>query len=345
VPSSHGRPGLRDVALLAGVSESTASRALSRSRQVRPELRERVLAAAAKLNYQANPHAQALAGSRDPSIGVVVHDVSDPYFSEIICGALDGAEMSGRMLLICNTYRDPEREIAYIRHFRALRADGLILAGSGYLDREIAARISSEILGFERGGGHAVLIGRHATVADSVLPDNADGSRQMSRYLAELGHRRIGVISGPPTLTSTQDRLTSFQKELAIQGVPLRQEQIRYGRFNRADGEKAAGELLAAITGLTAIFAMNDVMAIGALAALRQRGLRVPEDVSVAGFDDIPVAADLSPALTTIHVPLVEIGRRASALALEPHTDGFRAYRLGTELIVRASTAPPPRPR
>lgn len=334
-------PGLREVARLAGVSESTASRVLSNSRPVGSALRERVLEAAVRLDYSPNPHARALASSRDSSVGVVVHDVTDPYFSEILRGALDAAEASERILLICNSYRDVERELAYIRHFRLQRVHALLLAGSGRLDREAGTQLTAEILAFERSGGRAALIGRHDAVGDSVRPDNVSGGRALARHLVSLGHRRIGVVAGPPLLTTTQDRLVGLRGELSELGVELDEDHIYPGNFTRASGEQAGHQLLAAEPKLTAIVALNDVMAIGVLAALRKDGRDVPADVSIAGFDDIPVARDLSPALTTVHVPMFELGRRAFELALGPIEAGFRVERLATELVVRESTARP----
>jgi LacI family transcriptional regulator len=327
-----------DVAHLAGVSTATASRVLGNSRPVGAELRQRVLDSAAKLGYAPNPHARALARSRDASVGVIVNDVSDPYFSEIIRGILDGAQAGGRMLLICNTYQDAERELAYIRHFRAQRVDALLLAASGRLDREFENKLSAEIIGFEQAGGRAVMIGRHEAAGDAVLPDNTHGARQMARHLVGLGHRKIGVIAGPSMLTTVDDRVSGFRQELSSLGVPLLDDQVCYGNFDRSQGEQATVRLLDAMPGLTAIFALNDVMAIGALAFLRHKGIRVPDEVSVAGFDDIPIVADLSPALTTIRVPMVDIGQRAYALALEPAPPNFRTVHLPTELIVREST-------
>lgn len=332
----HRATSLRDVAELAGVSDATASRVLGNSRNVGVELRRRVLAAAAELNYQPNPHARALASSRDHSVGVVVHDVSDPYFSEIVRGALEAAEESGRMLLICNTYRDAERELAYIRHFRAQRVDALLLAGSG--DGDAGARIAAEISEFTRGGGRAALMGHYQATGDAVMPDNADGGRQMADHLIALGHRRLGVIAGPLGLTTS--RLTGFRDQCRKHGVELGEDQIREGDFTRDGGRAAANELLDSVAGLTAIFALNDVMAIGALASLRERKLRVPRDVSVAGFDDIPVAQDLQPPLTTVRVPMAEMGRRAVAVALGPRSDTVHVERLQTLLVVRESTGP-----
>jgi len=340
-PESGGDWSLSHVARLAGVSVATASRVLTGSRPVRPDLRDRVLESAAKLNYAPNPHARALAQSRDASVGVIVHDISDPYFSEIVRGALEQAQSTGRMLLICNTYRDIERELGYIRHFRAQRVDAVLLAGSGRVEREVGSRISAEVLGFERAGGRAALIGRHEATGDTVLPDNTDGARQMARHLVELGHRRIGVVTGPNILTTTDDRLQGFLEQLAELGVALPESHVCWGNFDRASGDAGAEELLERVPDLTAIFALNDVMAIGVLAALRRRGLRVPEDISVAGFDDIPFAQDLQPALTTVRVPMIELGRRAFSLAFDPRSAGFRLELLKTELVVRDSTAAP----
>jgi LacI family transcriptional regulator len=335
-------PSLYDVARLAGVSTATASRVLANSRPVGDEVRRRVLQSAAALDYSINLHARALARSHDASIGVVVHDVNDPYFSEIVRGVLEGAEASKQMVLISNTYRDIERELDYIRRFRAQRVKALVLAGSGRLDRDAEGRFSAEIISFERSGGRAVLIGRHDAAGDSVAPDNRGGARLAARHLFGLGHRKVGVIAGPPELTTSSDRLDGFREELAALGVGLPDEQVRGGRFDRDDAEQATEQLFSAVPGLTAIFAINDVMAIGVLACLRKRGVRVPQDVSVVGFDDIRVAADLGPALTTVRVPMTEIGRRALALALEPPAKNFRAERLATELVVRESTGKAP---
>lgn len=336
--SDRKTPSLYDVARLAGVSTATASRVLANSRPVGEEVRRRVLESAAALDYSTNLHARALARSHDASIGVVVHDVNDPYFSEIVRGVLEGAEASGQMVLISNTYRDLERELSYIRHFRAQRVKALVLAGSGRLDRDAERRLGVEIMNFERAGGRAVLIGRHGAGGDSVAPDNRGGARAVARHLVELGHRNVGVVSGPSELTTSWDRLRGFREELSRLGAELPDELVREGRFNRAEAEQATAYLLSTFPGLTAIFAVNDVMAIGVLACLRKKGVRVPQEVSVVGFDDIPVAADLGPALTTVRVPMAEVGRRALALALEPPAERYRAELLATELVMREST-------
>lgn len=335
-PHNHRATSLRDVAELAGVSDATVSRVLRNSRNVGTGLRQRVLAAATRLNYQPNPHARALASSRDPSVGVVVQDVSDPYFSEIVRGALEAAEESGRMLLICNTYRDAQRELAYIRHFRAQRVDALLLAGGA--DGELGGQIAAEIDEFKRAGGRAALMGHYQAPGDAVMSNNVDGGKQMADHLISLGHRRVGVIAGPAGLTAS--RLKGFRDQMRKLKVELNDDQVVESDFTRDGGRAAAGQLLDSVVGLTAIFALNDVMAIGALTAMRERKVRVPRDLSVSGFDDIPVAQDLQPPLTTVKVPMAEMGRRAVAVALDPHDDGAHVERLPTHLVVRDSTAP-----
>jgi LacI family transcriptional regulator len=164
----------------------------------------------------------------------------------------------------------------------------------------------------------------------------------MARHLVGLGHRRIGVVAGPSVLTTNEDRLDGFRQGLAEAAIELPDAWVRSGGFTRDGGEAATYELLDAAPDLTAVFALNDVMAIGALAALRRRGRRVPADVSVAGFDDIPVVVDLEPALTTIRVPMVEVGRRSLELALAPRSTGYTVERIPTTLVERASTSEAP---
>jgi LacI family transcriptional regulator len=167
------------------------SRALRGSRRVGEELRLSVVQAAEALDYTPNRHAQALARSADAAIGVVVHDTGDPYFVEILRGILHLAEKNGRMVVVCDTRRDPELEFQYVRHFRTQRVQALLLAGSGFEDREFGAQMTSEISAFERAGARVALIGRHHILGDSVVPDNEGGAYKMARALVELG----GVVT------------------------------------------------------------------------------------------------------------------------------------------------------
>ncbi len=337
-----GSPTITDVARRAGVSVATASRTLNGARPVGEALRDQVVAAARELGYSPNPHARALAQATDASVGVIVHDVTDPYFSEIVRGMLQASALTERLVLICNTYRDRERELAYIAHFRAQRVKALVLAGSGLEDRDFGARMAAQINAFEATGGRAVLIGRHYAPGDAVIPDNVGGARELARMFVNAGHRRIGVISGPSNLTTTHDRLAGFRMGLRDSGLELDEAAVVTGDFTRDGGERSVQDLVLQAPDLTAIFALNDVMAIGALSGLRLLEKRVPDEISLAGFDDIPIARDLMPSLTTVRVPMVQMGTRALALAMEPLGTGLRTEHLPTELVVRDSTGPAP---
>jgi LacI family transcriptional regulator len=236
--------------------------------------------------------------------------------------------------MLCNSYRDPARELAYVELMRAQRVAAIIMAGGGLDDLDYSRKLADQITPFMTAGGRVAFIGRHHVPGDAVLPDNAGGAAQLGRALIGLGHRSVGVIAGPPLLTTTRDRLAG------LAGAGVRLDRLVYSDFTRDGGAAAAAELLDAEPGITALVALNDPMAIGALALLAERGIAVPDEVSVAGFDDIPVSRDVTPALTTVCVPMAELGARALALAFgEEHSD-LRVEHLACELVLRASTAP-----
>jgi LacI family transcriptional regulator len=306
---------------------------------VTKELQERVLAAAEELDYVPNAHAQALVRSKISTLGVIVRDVSDPYFSEVVRGIHRVADETGRLVTVCNTYRDPERELAYLRLLRAQRVEAIIIASSGLDDPEHSRKIAAQIEAFEASGGRISLIGRHFVSGNVVAPDNRSGARMLGRALIRLGHRRIGIVSSPLRLGSSIDKLGGFRDALREEGVDLPPCNIVEGDFSRAAGVVAVPELLEKVPAITAIVAFNDQMAVGVLAVLRERGVLVPEEISVTGFNDTPIACDLTPALSTVRLPLVEMGARATQLALQPAGDRSRIEHLPTELILRASTA------
>ncbi|BAL90722.1 putative LacI-family transcriptional regulator [Actinoplanes missouriensis 431] len=332
---------LADVARLAGVSPATVSRVINDSaKPVNEDLRERVLAAVAELHYVPNAHAQHVARPRQAAVGVIVHDVSDPYFAEITRGLQRQAADHGRLLVICNSYRVPERELAYVALLRAQQVHALILAGSGYHDDAFTATLNAELAAYQHSGGRVAVIGRHRLVGSAVLPANEAGAHALGLRILGLGHRRVGVIAGPRTLTTTTDRLTGFRQAFDECGVELPARRVVHADFTRDGGVTATTTLLDSDPTLTALVALNDSMAVGALATLRERGVRVPEDISVTGFDDMPIARDVTPALTTVRLPLVEMGERAMALALgddsSPRTEPAPAT-----IAWRASCAPP----
>ncbi len=334
---------LRDVAHRAGVSVATASRVLSGGADgVSSERRDAVLAAARALQYVPNAHAQALARAGTSDIGAILHDVSDSYFSEIVRGLQRAAVEADRLVTVCNSYRDPERELAYVGLLRSQRVGALILTGSGLDDRSYSERLAAQIGAFAATGGRPVFIGRHHVAGDAVLPDNVGGARALARALLGLGHRRFALIGGPPLLTTTRDRYDGFAAGLAEHGIALDPRAVVPGDFSREGGMRAMTELLDAGTDATCVFAMNDAMALGALRVLRARGVAVPARMSLAGFDDIPATLDTNPTLTTVRIPLVEMGALAVALALEPPSDELRVRHIGADVALRESTAPPP---
>lgn len=336
---------LADVARRAGVSPATASRIINgSSKPVTEALRNRVLAAVEELQYVPNAHAQLLARSHRSAVGVIVHDVSDPYFAEITRGLQRVATENNRLVIICNTYRDPDKELEYVELLRAHQTAAIILTGSGYHDEELTNKLDAKLRVYQATGGHVAVIGRHEHSGHAVLPANETGGYLMGNELYRLGHTRIGVIAGPEHLTTTTDRLNGLRRAAREHGQELPTRHIVYADFQRGGGATAAATLLDANPGLTAIAALNDSMAIGALTLLRSRGIAVPERMSLVGFDDMPVTRDVTPTLTTVRLPLADMGARAMTLALEP-PDPPRSPRIehvAAELVRRESTAPPP---
>ncbi len=336
---------LADVAAAAGVSLATASRVLSGSAQpVSDDLHGRVVDAARRLRYVPNAHAQALVRSTNPTVGLIVHDGSDPYFSEIARGVFRGAGEHDLLVLICNTYREPAAELRYIGALRAQRVQAVLLAGSGFTRDDLERQTSAELRAFEATGGRVVLVGRHRARFDSVLPDNKGGAREMVRHLVRAGHRRIGVIAGPCILTTVEDRLQGVHEALAEAGLTLPDQRLVYTpSFDRTGGYDGVAKLLGSAPDVTAVFALNDTMAVGALAGLRERGVRVPQDMSLVGFDDIPTVRDVTPPLTTVRLPMEEMGARAMALATRLPAKHARRVPIPASLVERASVAPPRR--
>jgi LacI family transcriptional regulator len=216
------------------------------------------------------------------------------------------------------------------------------MAGGGLDDLEYSRRLADQITPFMTAGGRVAFIGRHHVPGDAVLPDNVGGAEQLARVLVELGHETIGVIAGPPRLTTTRDRLAGLSRAMRERGIELDPRRLVYSDFTRDGGGAAAAGLLDAEPSITALVALNDPMAIGALAVLAERGIAVPDEVSVAGFDDIPISRDVTPALTTVHVPMAELGARALTLTLGEEHGDLRVEHFACEVVVRASTAAAP---
>ncbi len=332
---------LQDVAQAAGVSLATASRTLNGStRRVRADLRERVLAAADSLDYSANAQAQAMARGRTNVVGLLIHDIADPYFSTIAAGVMDAADKHRLLVTIASTGRRPDRELEYVAALRGQRARAVILAGSRTDDSVHIDRLGAELATFERGGGRVTLISQNRLPVDTVLVENRAGARNLATDLVGLGHRRFAVLAGPRGLLTAKDRAAGFREGLTRAGVATSRADVIHGDFTRDGGYAAMSALLDRDLNATCVFAVNDVMAVGAMAALRGRGLQMPHEMSVAGFDDIETLRDVTPALTTVRLPLAEVGQLALELVTLAQADLPRLHRIKGEVVLRASTPP-----
>ena len=348
------RVTLQDVADRAGVSLTTASRVVNEgSRRVGPRLAQRVNQAVAELGYTANLQARAVATGQSTMIGVVVHDIADPYFSSIAAGLIEVAE--ARRLLVCmsSTSATEAAEREYVALMAAQRARAVILIGSRSDDAAAREALRAEIAAFTRSGGRAVAVGQDLLGVDTVLPENAAGAEALARAMVALGHRRFAVLAGPRGLLTARDRLDGFRAGLAAWDVPLDPARVIHGPFTRDGGYEAMSAVLAAAGPLPdCVFAVNDVMAMGALARLRADGLQVPADIALAGFDDIGTLRDVYPPLTTVRLPLKRMGEMAASLVLSeaaspaagPALDQPqpRVIPVPGEVILRESTLPRP---
>lgn len=342
MPKPGPRLRLVDVAERAGVSLATASRALAGRDGVSEEVARRIRQISQELGYVANPYARTLAGGASSTVGLVVHQVDDPYFSEIAGGVIQVADEQSLLVQICHSGRDPDHELRQIRHLIAQRVGVIIIAGSGYNDARIEAEAKAELSAYQAGGGRVAVIGRHSLGVDAVLPDNEAGGRALGDHLISLGHRHIAVAAGVPGLTTVADRLAGVAAALRAHGLDLADLPVVHTDFTREGGRSAAEEILRNHPATTAIVALNDAMAMGVLSVLRTHRIPVPERMSVVGFDDVSVAADLAPSLTTVRLPMTAMGRMALELTLKPQSSRPRRRSTGHELVVRDSTGRAP---
>jgi LacI family transcriptional regulator len=345
VPADRSTPSatLADVARRAGVSLATASRALngSATRQVGEALRARVQQAAADLDYSPNAQAQAMARGTTATLGLVVHDIADPYFAAIAAGVIEAAADRGLLVTVASTQRDPGTELRHVELLRQARAQAVVLAGSRLDDPALLDRMRSALRAFTRGGGRAACIGQDVLGVSTVVVENRLGASALAGALYRAGHRRFGVLAGPPTHLTARDRTEGFCYGLSELGAEPAAEHVVACEFTWDGAYAAMKELLAAGAdpAVDCVFAVTDVMALGALAALRDAGLRVPGDVGVAGFDDVPSLRDVVPPLTTVRLPMVGMGAAAVELALDGDPASPRRVPVRGEIVLRDSTA------
>jgi LacI family transcriptional regulator len=339
------RVTLQDVADRAGVSLTTASRVLSDgSRRVGKPLADRVNKAVADLGYTANLQARAVATGQSTMIGVVLRDIADPYFSSIAAGLIEVADASKLLVCMSSTSADEDAEREWVAMMRAQRARAVVLVGSRSDDAGARNALYAEIAAFTSSGGRAACIGQNLLGIDTVLPENRAGADALARGLAALGHRRFAVLAGPRSLVTARDRVEGFQDGLRAWSVPADPARIVHGDFSRDGGYQAMSEILAAGEPLPdCVFAVTDIMAVGALARLRSAGLEVPRDIALAGFDDISTLRDVYPPLTTVRLPLKRMGELAARLVLsEDAPQQPRVIPVPGEVVLRDSTLPRP---
>lgn len=333
--AGNKRITIKDVAAKVGVSSQTVSRVLNQRPDVASTTREKVLQAMTDLNYRPSGIARSLRLKSTGTLGLIVPDSSNPFFAELGRAIESAAFENGYSLMLCNSDGKLEREALYLDVLIQKQVDGLIF---------VAANRSSRLHLAIHSGLPMVLVDRDIDggAFDTVLTDNVEGGRIATSYLISLGHERIGCISGPSGLPTSKARLQGYRRALEEHKIPFAKELVVPGDFRYQGSYRIMRRLLSLPTPPTAVFATNDLMAVGSIACALSSGLRVPEDISVIGFDDIPLASFLNPRLTTVSQPRSEMGKLAVTMLLErlenPNLPP-RRYVLPVNLVERESCA------
>jgi LacI family transcriptional regulator len=327
-----------DVAEKAGVSHSTVSRVLNNKNNVNAKTRERVLQTMTQLGYVSNVSARSLAGGSSHVIGLLVDHLNTGYMGEIIRGIDEALEEHNYNLMLYTTHRQKSKETAYVTRLTHNFVDGLILIvprnEKAYLETLQQRKFPYVLIDYQGYNRHV----------PSVITTNKKGGYDATSYLIEIGHRRIGFITGEMAYGCSPERLAGYQAALADHGIAFDAELVSEGNFLQPQGYRCAQHLLSLPKPPTALFVSNDVMAFGAMEAARDLGFRIPDDLSIIGFDDVPQAAHVHPTLTTVCQPLVEMGRSAAILLLKYIAHPFaeiERVELSTRLVIRDSCQTP----
>ena len=332
----RAQPTIYDVARLAGVSTATVSRALNGTGQIAPATRSAIDAAVEELGYRPNRIARSLVTKSTQTIALLLPDITNPFYAALVAGIQDELLSEGQTMLLGTTGGDPEREERYLSLLRAKQVDGALVDGLVLPPGRIARFVAE--------GFPIVCLDRDvdSTSVPLVQVDNRLGARLAIRHLLELGHRRIAHVAGAPELGISAEREAGYHEELEAGGVARGEHLVATGSFTEEGGYRAVRSLLESRP--TAVFAANDLSAVGVIMALGEAGLQVPADVSVVGFDDLRLSAYTSPPLTTVHQPAREIAQRATRLLLElthGRPVGELRHLLEPRLVVRSSSAAP----
>jgi DNA-binding LacI/PurR family transcriptional regulator len=328
---------LQEVARRAKVSIATVSRVLNKSDKVVPETRAAVEQALLDLGYRPNRVARRLRmnSGRAHLVGLIIPDIQNPFYAEIARGVEDAAYAHQYALILCNSDENLEKERFYLDVMRDESVDGLVLPPFDETDLAVVEMVES--------GMPVVCVDRSLAKVktDLVDVDNYQGALEAVNHLIEKGHERIGLIEGRAQVSTSRERRRGYLDALAAHGITARKEHMRAGDFKQESGRVLANELLALRKPPTALFVCNNLMTVGALAAIHHRGLRIPQDVAVVGFDDLPWAEALDPPPTVVRQPAYEVGRQAMELLLKRIMEPERppvTLRLRPELVVRRST-------
>lgn len=325
---------VKEVAERAGVSTATVSRALSGTGRVRESVRARILEAARELSYRPNRAARDLRVRSSRAVGVLIPDIENPFFTSLVCGIEDVLRKTDYSLLLASYNEDPVQEERRLEVFRADGVRGLIFAASSS-----PSRLYTEL---GKAGMALVAASRDAPrlPVDQVTVANQDGAYAATSHLVQLGHKRIAMINGPLALTTARDRQAGYEQALHDAGLSLDESLMVHSAFRQADGYSAMQQLLSTATPPTAVFAASNLLTLGALQAIHERHLAIPDEIAIVGFDEMPWAMSLRPPLTTIAQPAFDVGRTAAELLLarvrEPALPR-RQVVLETKLIVRSS--------
>ncbi len=338
-PPFRGRATIRDIADLAGVSIATVSRVLNDRPDVSPETRETVLQVVREHGFSTNRGARGLSSGRTGMIGLTLPLVADAYFGPILSGAAEALYERDLRIVLAATLHEHDREVSLVERLMRGTTDGAILM--------LPEESEAELVSLQQQGFPFVVVDPREPPPEGipcVAAMHAAGAKQATEHLLGLGHRRIGAIAGSPGWYATEERLAGFRAALAGAGILLDPELVVHSDWRLPWGTAAAHRLLELPDPPTAIFGFNDNVAIGALHAAYERGLRVPEDLSVVGFDDTNQAVIVTPRLTSVAQPLAELGRMGVSLLVRllegQRLDAMR-IELATRLVVRDSTAPP----
>ena len=335
--TTHKRVSIKDIARIAKVSHSTVSRALRESPQVSSETAQRIRRIADENGFRASAVARSLATSRTNTIGVVVTSIADPFVAEVVNGIEEEAILQGYSVFLANCNADPGRELKVVQSFEDRRVDGIVVTASrvGALYGTMLQRMQIPIV---------LLNNQHPShFAHSILIRNFEASRQVVGMLVGLGHRRIAYIGDRFGYSSDSERFSGYRSALDEADIPFQPDLVVHGDGKLEGGTAAMQVLLARAELPTAVYCYNDMTAIGALQSIRSAGLKVPDDISLAGFDGLPIASYIEPPLTTVRQPTHEMGRLAMQVLLKLLTgsDAEQNVRVAGELIVRQSTAKP----